>query len=48
VRTAKVVQEVAAVKGQVLRLGAVDEALRSQLEPVKTALGEAALRACKA
>ncbi len=47
VRTAKVVQEVAAVQGQVLRLGAVDEALRGQLEPVKAALGAAALRACK-
>jgi hypothetical protein len=48
VRTAKVVQEAAAVQGQVLRLGAVDDALRSQLEPVKAALGAAALRVCKA
>jgi hypothetical protein len=47
VRTAKVVQEAAAVQGQVLRLGVVDDALRGQLEPVKAALGAAALRACK-
>jgi hypothetical protein len=48
VRSAKVVQEVAPVKGLVLRLPAVDEALRVQLEPVKSALGTVALRACKA
>jgi hypothetical protein len=47
VRTAKVVQEAAAAQGQVLRLGAVDDALRGQLEPVKAALGAAALRLCK-
>lgn len=49
VRSAKVVQEIAPTKGPVLRLSAVDEALRGQLEPVKSALGTtAALRACKA
>ncbi len=47
VRSAKVVQEVAPARGPVLRL-AVDEALRSQLEPIKSALGTAGLRACKA
>jgi hypothetical protein len=48
VRSAKVVQEIAPAKGPVLRLPAVDEALRGQLEPVKSALGTAALRTCKA
>jgi hypothetical protein len=47
VRTAKVVQEKPAVKGQVLRLPAVDDALRGQLDGVRTALGSAALRTCK-
>lgn len=48
VRTAKVVQEKPPVQGQVLRLPAVDEALRGQLDGVRTALGNATLRACKA
>jgi hypothetical protein len=48
VRSAKVVQEVAPAKGPVLRLPAVDEALRGQLEPIKSALGTASLSACKA
>jgi hypothetical protein len=48
VRTAKVVQEKPPVQGQVLRLPAVDEALRGQLDGVRTALGSATLRACKA
>jgi hypothetical protein len=48
VRSAKVVQEVAPAKGLALRLPAVDEALRGQLAPVKSALGAVALRACKA
>jgi hypothetical protein len=48
VRSAKVVQEVAPVKGPVLRLPVVDEALRGKLEPVKSALGASALSACKA
>jgi hypothetical protein len=47
VRSAKVVQEVAPVKGAVLRLPAVDEALRGQLQPVRSALGAAVLGACK-
>jgi hypothetical protein len=47
VRTAKVVQERPPVKGQVLRLPAVDDALRGQLDGVRTALGGAALRTCK-
>jgi hypothetical protein len=48
VRTAKVVQEKTPVQAQVLRLPAVDEALRGQLDGVRTALGSATLRACKA
>jgi hypothetical protein len=48
VRSAKVVQEVAPAKGLVLLLPAVDEALRGQLAPVKSALGTVALRVCKA
>ncbi len=47
VRTAKVVQERPPVKGQVLRLPAVDDALRGQLDGVRTALGSALLRSCK-
>ncbi len=47
VRTAKVVQEKSAVRGQVLRLPAVDDALRTQLEAVRTALGSAKLGNCK-
>jgi hypothetical protein len=47
VRTAKVVQEKPAVQGQVLRLPAVDEALRGQLDGVRQALGNATLRSCK-
>ena len=47
VRSAKVVQEKPAIKGQVLRLPAVDDALRGQLDGVRTALGSAALRSCK-
>jgi hypothetical protein len=48
VRTAKVVQEKTPVQGQILRLPAVDEALRGQLDGVRTALGNATLRACRA
>jgi hypothetical protein len=47
VRTAKVVQEKAAAKGQVLRLPTVDEALRGQLDGVRAALGNAILQTCK-
>lgn len=46
VRTAKVVQEIAPAQGQILRLPAVDDALRAQLGPVTTALGTATLRSC--
>lgn len=46
VRTAKVVQEKPATPRTVLRLPAVDDALRARLEPVKAALGSAALRGC--
>ncbi len=48
VRTAKVVQEKTASQRQVLRLPAVDDALREKLEPLKAALGNVALRACAA
>jgi hypothetical protein len=47
VRTAKVAQEIAPSQGQVLRLPVVDDVLRAQLEPVKTALGAQSLRSCK-
>lgn len=47
VRTAKVLQEKAAASGQVLRLPAVDDALRGQLGGVRTALGSALLSPCK-
>lgn len=47
VRTAKVVQEKPAQQGQILRLPSVDEALRSKLDGVKTALGGSALKVCK-
>jgi hypothetical protein len=47
VRSAKVVQEKPAVKGEVLRLPAVDDALRGQLDGVRAALGTAGLRSCK-
>ncbi|MGA8514424.1 MAG: SPOR domain-containing protein [Burkholderiaceae bacterium] len=46
VRTAKVVQEKAASQKQLLRLPAVDDALRARLDPVKAALGNASLRTC--
>jgi hypothetical protein len=47
VRTAKVVQEKPATTGQVLRLPAVDDALRTQLGSIRTALGSATLQTCK-
>jgi hypothetical protein len=46
VRTAKVVQEKAASQKQILRLPAVDDALRAKLDPVKSALGNISLRVC--
>jgi cell division protein FtsN len=48
VRTAKVLQERPAIKGQVLRLPEADEALRNLLAPVTAALGTVGLKACKA
>lgn len=48
VRTAKVVQEKSASQQQMLRLPAVDEALRTQLDAVTAALGSPGLRACLA
>jgi hypothetical protein len=48
VRTAKVVQEAPERKGQILKLPAVDDALRSQLDPIKAAVGAVGLIACKA
>lgn len=47
VRTAKVVQERAEVRGQRLQLPAVDEALRARLDELKPALGGKPLRACR-
>jgi predicted NUDIX family NTP pyrophosphohydrolase len=48
VRTAKVVQELPERKGQMLKLPAVDDALRSQLDGIKTVVGAAGLVICKA
>jgi hypothetical protein len=48
VRTAKVLQEAPERKGQFLKLPAVDDALRSQLDSIKTAVGVAGLLSCKA
>jgi hypothetical protein len=47
VRTGKVVQEQPARTGQIFILPAVDDALRPQLEPVKTLLGASGLVSCK-
>jgi hypothetical protein len=47
VHTAKVLQERAEAKGQVLKLPAVDDALRPKLEDLKSALGAKTLKACK-
>ncbi|WP_198971221.1 SPOR domain-containing protein [Xylophilus sp. ASV27] len=46
VRTARVVQERAAQQGQILRLPAVDDALRPALAQLAPALAEKPLRAC--
>jgi hypothetical protein len=48
VRTAKVVQEFPERKGQIIKLSAVDDTLRPQLEGIKTAVGAGGLVACKA
>jgi hypothetical protein len=47
VRTARVVQERPEARGPVLRLAAVDDALRPRLDDLKPALGGKALRACR-
>lgn len=47
VRTARVVQERAEVRGMLLKLTAVDDALRPRLEELKPALGGRPLRACR-
>jgi hypothetical protein len=46
VRTARVTQERAEVRGQILKLAAVDAALRAQLDAVKPQLGGKALQPC--
>lgn len=46
VRTARVVQEHAEVRGTLLRLPVVDEALRARLDELKPVLGGLALRPC--
>jgi hypothetical protein len=47
VRTAKVVQEQPERRGQRLKLPLVDDALRAQLDGVKSAVGAASLVVCK-
>ncbi|HSV36963.1 MAG TPA: SPOR domain-containing protein [Ramlibacter sp.] len=47
VRTAKVVQARAEVRGQLLKLAAVDDALRPRVEDLKAALNGKALRPCR-
>ena len=47
VRTAKVVQELPERKGQVLKLAAVDDALRAQLDSIKSVIGVNGLVVCK-
>jgi hypothetical protein len=47
VHTAKVVQERAESKGQLLKFPAVDEALRPKLDDIKGALGTKTLKACR-
>lgn len=46
VRTARVTQERAELRGQILKLAAVDAALRTQLDTIKPQLGGKALQAC--
>jgi len=47
VRTAKVVQERPEVRGQVLKLPALDDALRARLDELKPALAGKTLRPCR-
>lgn len=46
VRTARVVQERAELRGQMLRLGAVDDALRARLDELRPMLSGRAWRSC--
>ena len=48
VRTAKVIQSQAEVRGQRLKLPAVDAALRAQLDAIKPQLAGKSLQACRA
>jgi hypothetical protein len=47
VRTAKVVQELPERQGQLLKLPAVDDTLRTQLDGIKSIVGAAGLQTCK-
>ena len=47
IRTARVVQERAEVRGQVLKLAALDDSLRARLDELKAGLGGKSLRACR-
>lgn len=47
VRTAKVVQERPEVRGQLLKIQAVDDLVRARLDDLKPALGGKPLRACR-
>jgi hypothetical protein len=47
IRTAKVVQERPEVRGQLLKLPAVDDGLRARIENLKPALNGKALQACR-
>jgi hypothetical protein len=47
VRTGRVVQELPERKGQIFKLPVVDEALRSQLDGIKSAVGAGGLSVCK-
>jgi hypothetical protein len=47
VHTAKVVQERGELKGQLLKMNFLDDALRARLEELKPALGGKALRPCR-
>ena len=47
VRTARVVQERAELRGSVLRIPAVDDAIKARLDELKTVLGTRPLRACR-
>jgi hypothetical protein len=46
VRTARVIQERAELRGQILKVAAVDDAVRAQIEALKPQLGGKALQSC--